>query len=469
MRARARETKQRPSGIPVSPGAKARDLYATNSLSHLQHTVGNQAVQHLIRADTTGSKVSTATARNTAGVEQALSSPGRPLGQATRDFMEARLEYDFGDVRVHDNAAASKSARTLGARAFTAGRDIVFGAGEHAPDTGEGKHLLAHELAHVVQQRADQGAPRYQRMTVGSGTPPAHWVKKYNAIPVPADDRERVDAAIEMMREVATNADSYSSCHQLFHDECPGGSASSLSDTFTGAVLWKAERPGALAFAQAPGTNVAYTQSGYDDGTSALASTLIHELLHNCGLSGNKYHYLADVAGLYCIGEPNKISVSSGAAINASLPYVLISYRRLLAELGNGQLELTAGADLNLAGAIAAPISDDIVTEVASAMVGLHGRTNLLFGGERFGGLTAKIEPGIAFGRFRVQDAETATSREELGAGFVLQTGIGAEFYIPDGASAFPISVEAAYRLVVPLNQPAEEIHGILGTVGFHF
>jgi len=70
--------------------------------------------------------------------------------------MEPRFGRDFGRVRVHDDARADASARALGARAFTVGESIVFGAGEHAPATAAGQRLLAHELTHVVQQT---GAP----------------------------------------------------------------------------------------------------------------------------------------------------------------------------------------------------------------------------------------------------------------------------------------------------------------------
>jgi hypothetical protein len=89
--------------------------------------------------------------------------------------------------------------------------------------------------------------------------------------------------------------------------------------------------------------------------------------------------------------------------------------------------------------------------------------------GERFGGFTVCLEPGIGIGRFRARDAETDSSHPELGAGFIVQAGLGAEFYIPIGVDALPLSLEATYRLVVPLNQPAESIHGVLGTLGFRY
>ena len=80
---------------------------------------------------------------------------GTPLDPGTRTFMEARLGHDFGQVRVHADPAAARSAAGLSAMAYTVGSDVVFGAGRYAPDTPSGKKLLAHELTHVVQQTAD--------------------------------------------------------------------------------------------------------------------------------------------------------------------------------------------------------------------------------------------------------------------------------------------------------------------------
>jgi hypothetical protein len=66
--------------------------------------------------------------------------------------METRLGHDFSRVRVHADAPAAESARAVGARAYTVGRDVVFGREGYAPDSAAGRRLLAHELAHVVQQ-----------------------------------------------------------------------------------------------------------------------------------------------------------------------------------------------------------------------------------------------------------------------------------------------------------------------------
>jgi Domain of unknown function (DUF4157) len=91
--------------------------------------------------------------KSRARVGSVLKSPGRSLDAATRARMELLFGFDFSQVRVHDDASAAESAASLGARAFAVGPHIVFGRGEHAPGTSAGARLMAHELAHVVQQR----------------------------------------------------------------------------------------------------------------------------------------------------------------------------------------------------------------------------------------------------------------------------------------------------------------------------
>ena len=92
-------------------------------------------------------------------VHEVLSSSGQQLNVETRAFMEPRFGHDFSGVRVHTDAKAAASAHAVNALAYTVGRDIVFGMGQYAPGTNEGKHLLAHELTHVIQQ---QGTARIQ-------------------------------------------------------------------------------------------------------------------------------------------------------------------------------------------------------------------------------------------------------------------------------------------------------------------
>lgn len=78
---------------------------------------------------------------------------GRALPSQTRASMESVVGAGLADVRVHDGVAADGLTRAVQARAFATGREVFFARGEYRPDTSAGKHLLAHELTHVAQQR----------------------------------------------------------------------------------------------------------------------------------------------------------------------------------------------------------------------------------------------------------------------------------------------------------------------------
>lgn len=85
-------------------------------------------------------------------VNEVLRTPGRPLDPATRAFMERHFDYDFSGVKVHTGEREATSADAVEALAYTVGNHIVFNQGQFRPQTNSGRRLLAHELAHVVQQ-----------------------------------------------------------------------------------------------------------------------------------------------------------------------------------------------------------------------------------------------------------------------------------------------------------------------------
>lgn len=87
-------------------------------------------------------------------VGNVLATSGTPLEPAARHDMESRFGHDFGSVRIHTDAQAAESARSVGALAYTVGSHVVFGAAQYAPQTHTGRHLLAHELTHTIQQRS---------------------------------------------------------------------------------------------------------------------------------------------------------------------------------------------------------------------------------------------------------------------------------------------------------------------------
>jgi hypothetical protein len=120
-------------------------------------------------------------------VHDVLASPGRPLPRSTRGFMETRFGADFSGVRVHDDARAADSARAVDAHAYAVGSDLVFGAGRYAPGTAAGDRLLAHELAHTLQQggfaRRLQRACGVAAIGAPAGCTPqaAEWLSGYSS------------------------------------------------------------------------------------------------------------------------------------------------------------------------------------------------------------------------------------------------------------------------------------------------
>jgi hypothetical protein len=108
---------------------------------------------------------------------KSLEGRGQPLPISLRHFLEPHFGHDFSQVRVHTDSKAAEIARVVNARAFTIGRNVVFGDGEYAPGTSNGKRLLAHELTHVVQQ--SQGLSRLQRRILIGGSPYTPTFKYY--------------------------------------------------------------------------------------------------------------------------------------------------------------------------------------------------------------------------------------------------------------------------------------------------
>ena len=153
-----------------------------------QGAVGNQSVQRQCACHGTCGKcknkqlslkrLPTSATRATevpGSVDHVLRSSGAPLDATTRGFMQPRFGYDFSQVRVHADAAAAQSARDLGALAFTVGNHIAFAAGQYSPGGGESNRLLAHELAHVIQQGAarsltEGGGPNVGHVGTSSGS-----------------------------------------------------------------------------------------------------------------------------------------------------------------------------------------------------------------------------------------------------------------------------------------------------------
>jgi hypothetical protein len=141
----------------LSDASKARPIVSEPGDKHEREA--DRAAEQIMRMDDAGEPQSRAGVSRAAneGGGLALHGAGKALDPEVRRFFESRFGYSFADVRVHSDQPAGKSARDLKARAYTIGRDIAFAPGEYRPESTAGRGLLAHELAHVVQQTRTPG------------------------------------------------------------------------------------------------------------------------------------------------------------------------------------------------------------------------------------------------------------------------------------------------------------------------
>ena len=95
----------------------------------------------------------TSTESDTTSIQNTIESGGEPMDDETRSFMEERFNNDFRNVRIHNDDSAHKSSNDISALAYTHGNHIAFNKGQYNPSTNAGRHLLAHELTHVLQQK----------------------------------------------------------------------------------------------------------------------------------------------------------------------------------------------------------------------------------------------------------------------------------------------------------------------------
>jgi hypothetical protein len=115
----------------------------------LQRTAGNAAVSRLLADEEEQQAQSPSSVHDVVG-----KGGGEPLPKALRSTMESRFGQDFSSVRLHTDPTAAASARSVEAKAYTVGDDIVLGEHSPSPQSEAGQHTIAHELTHVVQQRS---------------------------------------------------------------------------------------------------------------------------------------------------------------------------------------------------------------------------------------------------------------------------------------------------------------------------
>jgi hypothetical protein len=401
---------------------------------------------------------------------EAVSRGGVALSPEQRAYFEPRFGRDLLGVRIHAHDRAAAAAQGIGARAFALGRDIAFAPGEYRPASGAGRHLLAHELAHTLQQGADETAV-VRRATYG--TLPAPVWGSVTLGQVPDDERAHVDEAITKIDAVVADPTTYRECHQNYAKQCPGGTDRTLRDLWNRIVLWRitSADPGVYARARTNEDNIGYNPMAYDQGTLGLAATIMHEAGHCCGIPGGDTHWHADLVANYCMGpdSANAFSMSFGGGIGGNDPLWLFAYRRFLGDWAGGRLRATLGVDLNILGISSEiaernyPATSRSIGDFGGAMLGFQARLGG-WGGSRYGGFSFRFETGLGAGRFALRpaapDEAPATA---VAPSWVLQVGPRAEFLIPiGGGRALPISLGAALRLAVPLNIEASALQGAL-------
>ena len=147
--------KRFPIGRPHELLGRSRDALAATHQGDKDEREADKTADLVMNNQPSTDLTSDRAHQNTSSFSSTHSSAslGTPLEESTRTLMETRLGHDFSHVRVHTDAEAAGSARGVNARAYTVGNDIVFGEGQYHPSTDSSRRLIAHELAHVIQQR----------------------------------------------------------------------------------------------------------------------------------------------------------------------------------------------------------------------------------------------------------------------------------------------------------------------------
>lgn len=190
---------QRKSSTATLPVSEPGDISERQADQVANEVTGSQETHG---SEQKGRSASSMTSRASTAALDNLGS-GEPLDPATRSSFEPGFGADFSGVRIHSDGKAGKSARDLNARAYTVGSDVVFAEGEYQPHTSEGKRLLAHELAHVVQQ--DVGPVMVQRaVALTDDDFKALAAQLHDAIYQVGTDEESIFDALQKLEKDAT-------------------------------------------------------------------------------------------------------------------------------------------------------------------------------------------------------------------------------------------------------------------------
>jgi hypothetical protein len=149
--ATARRTPKTEAPATVERTADSAAGADARTMLELQRLAGNASVSRLVAREAAAETDEAQPGRSPV-LDVVGRGGGEPLAPELRAEMEDRLGADFGRVRVHHDSTASESAKAVDAHAYTVGNDVVFRSDRWDPGSSEGRHTLAHELSHVVQQ-----------------------------------------------------------------------------------------------------------------------------------------------------------------------------------------------------------------------------------------------------------------------------------------------------------------------------
>ena len=157
---------QKPVVHPISPGVQLKPIQTVQKQPEEEVQTKEDEIQEKEEEETAVQAKSGSADKNASGIENQLSASkggGNPMDSKTKGEMESGFGTDFSGVRVHNDQNAAEMNNQLGSQAFTNGNDIYFNEGKYNPQSDSGKHLLAHELTHTVQQGA---SPSVQPKTI---------------------------------------------------------------------------------------------------------------------------------------------------------------------------------------------------------------------------------------------------------------------------------------------------------------
>ena len=274
----------------------------------------------------------------------AVRGGGEPLPGSVRSYFEARFGRDFGDVRVHTGPRAEATAQQINALAYTVGRDIAFAKGRYQPATAAGRWILAHELTHVVQQRAkpvtngmeiEFGAPKtLERQADSVATALVHG----DRLASPSIEGTRTGSAIMLLTpdqfrgQLGGTPEQKSAIDTLFANttfralwdylgactETPQADLGPLNLKVTpGLIMGGVERFGGY-FSLARTLEINPTKPEHQTNPTELVDTVIHELIHAaddletaCVAAGSP---AAPLVGAATVSPPSRAAVAGTAA-----------------------------------------------------------------------------------------------------------------------------------------------------------